>query len=127
MINRIYLGDRSVTGLEINSRDSQVRIRINLISRLPEISSDWDFYDAEDIIDGFLVFSGVYYLEVSPAGIIPGDYIIDYELTEKKGTGEFIIKTVGQPNNIYKANEESIIKIRFHDSWIENRNKKLVI
>lgn len=122
MIDRIYLGDRAVTGLEIDSRSSLIRIKINLISRLPKNNSEWGFYNNEDIENGFLVFSGISYLEISPSGIIPGDY----NLTQNKDSGQFIIRTIGQPNEMYKGDKESLLMICFHDSWLENKDKELV-
>lgn len=126
MIDRLHLSERGITGLEIDSRNLIVRVKIDSISRLPVGSNEWSYYDEEDLDNGYLVFSDVFFLEVSPAGIIPGDYIIEYELVEKHTSWEFTIITVGQPNRVYKGDKESTIKIKFHDCWLENKNKERV-
>ncbi|MHA6308826.1 DUF6258 family protein [Hafnia paralvei] len=45
----------------MDSWDSAVRIKINLISRLPIGSDEWLFYDKENLESGYLVFSEVFY------------------------------------------------------------------
>ncbi|WP_423731270.1 DUF6258 family protein [Hafnia paralvei] len=45
----------------MDSWDSAVRIKINLISRLPISSDEWLFYDKENLGSGYLVFSEVFY------------------------------------------------------------------
>lgn len=127
MIERIYLGDRAVNGFEIENQDEIVRIKIDCISRLEKGTDNWSFYDKEDIEDGYMVFHKVYFLEIYPSGIIPGDYIIDYSFTKIENGCEFIISTIGQPNEIYSGNEESMVKIRYHDCWLEDKFKKIVL
>lgn len=61
MVEKAYLGDRTITGLEVDSWNSEVRIRINLISRSPIGSDEWLFYDKENLESGYLVFSEVLY------------------------------------------------------------------
>lgn len=126
MIERIYLGDRAITGLEVDSWNSEVRIKINLISKLPIGSDEWLFYDKENLESGYLAFSEVFYFEVSPPGMLPGDYIIDYDFYEGDDGIYFNIVSVGQPNTLYKRNDEVSIKIKCHDCWLENKNKERI-
>ncbi|WP_330986238.1 MULTISPECIES: DUF6258 family protein [Enterobacterales] len=125
MIERLYLGDRAIIALEINSRDLKVRIKIDSISRLSP-QEEWGYDDKQNLIGGFLVFSDVYHLEISPAGIIPGDYIIDYDFIECPNGVDFFITTVGQPNPLYKGDDESIVRIKSLDCWLEDANKIIV-
>lgn len=127
MIDRLYLGDRAVTGIDIDSRNLIVRIRVDSISRISKVSSKWGFLDDENIENGFLVFAGVYHLEISPAGIIPGDYIIDYELVQNQNGIEFSITTIGQPNSVYKGDQDSKVIIKGLDCWLEDENKNKVL
>lgn len=127
MIERIYLGDRAVKGFEIESQSEVIRIQIDCISRLRIDTDKWDFYDEEDIENGYIVFNKVYYFEVVPSSIIPGDYIIDYKFTKIENGWEFIISTVGQPNEIYNGDKESTVRIRYHDCWLEDEFKKVIL
>lgn len=127
MIERIYLGDRAVNGFEIENQGEIIRIKIDCISRLEKGTDNWAFYDEEDIEDGYMVFHKTYFLEISPSGIIPGDYIIDYSFTKIENGWEFIISTIGQPNRIYNGDKESVVKIRYYDCWLEDKFKKIVL
>lgn len=127
MIERIYLGDRAVKGFEIESQSEVIRIQIDCISRLRIDTDMWDFYDEEDIENGYMVFYKAYYFEVVPSSIIPGDYIIDYKFTKIENGWEFIISTVGQPNEIYNGDKESTVRIRYHDCWLEDEFKKVIL
>jgi hypothetical protein len=52
----IYLGDRGCKAIVLDGWRDEVKIQIDLISR--RRSKTWDFYSAEDVEDGFLVFEG---------------------------------------------------------------------
>lgn len=65
--------------------------------------------------------------EMSPRGIISGDYIIDYSFTKIENGWEFTISTVSQSNEIYNGDKEVVIKIRYHDCWLEDEFKKTVL
>lgn len=124
MIDRIYLGDRSLKGIVIDTWNRVVRLEIDLISRLPENSEQWDFYDKEDLENGYLVFSNISYFRMNPEGCIPDDYIISFEINEvKPDIHNFEMKIVGSVQS--EVNSECIcsINIGFTDSWLENKNK----
>lgn len=127
MIDRLYLDERTLKALEIDSRNLIVRIKIDTISRISKARSQWGFCEEENIKKGALVFSDVCYLEVSPAGIIPGDYIIDYDLVQNQNGVEFSITTIGQPNSVYKGDQESRVTIKCGDCWLEDENKNKVL
>ena len=43
-LHSIYLGDRGITGFEVNSRNKCVKIHIDLISRIRSKDGNWNFY-----------------------------------------------------------------------------------
>ncbi|EON9031803.1 DUF6258 family protein, partial [Escherichia coli] len=45
--------------MEFDLWSKQIRIQVNLISRIAYGTTEWNFYDNEDLEDGYLVFSGV--------------------------------------------------------------------
>lgn len=69
----IYLGDRSCTLIELNGCSEELRIGVNLISRIRDF--EWNFYDAEDVENGSLVFEGLKFANFDPSGPIPNDWI----------------------------------------------------
>ncbi|WP_250909998.1 DUF6258 family protein [Escherichia coli] len=76
MFDRIYLGDRAIKKIEFDLWSKQIRIQVNLISRIAYGTTEWIFYDNEDLEDGYLVFSDVSFFNITPNGSIPDDYII---------------------------------------------------
>ncbi|MCZ4092571.1 MULTISPECIES: DUF6258 family protein [Sinorhizobium] len=76
-LNTIYLGDRACKTIMLDGWKKEVKIQVDAISRVR--GETWDFYTAEDIEDGFLVFEGVDYISFDPPGIIPNDDFGDIE------------------------------------------------
>ena len=56
-LESLYLGDRFCEKMEII--DDKIIFQINLISRLEEGSTEWNYYSGKDIEHGCLVFDGV--------------------------------------------------------------------
>ncbi|WP_077960816.1 DUF6258 family protein [Ensifer adhaerens] len=69
----LYLGDRGCNAVVLDGLKNEVKIQIDLISR--KRSERWNFYSAEDVQDGFLVFEGVDHVAFDPPGLIPNDEI----------------------------------------------------
>ena len=69
----IYLGDRHCTSVEMDGHSEELRIGVNLISRVR--GSEWNFYDAEDVENGSLVFEGIKFANFDRSGPIPNDWI----------------------------------------------------
>lgn len=76
----VYLGDRQCKQLIIDGVAAEVRLQIDLISRVR--GSQWDYYADEDIPDGFLIFEGVTKFELMPQGPLPNDWIDILSVTE---------------------------------------------
>nr|WP_252355876.1 DUF6258 family protein [Escherichia coli] len=70
------------------------------MSRIAYGTTEWNFYDNEDLEDGYLVFSGVSFFNITPNGSIPNDYIISI-ITDNVNVENFesTIVSVGQIPN----------------------------
>ncbi|HBB9152245.1 TPA: hypothetical protein JS360_004365 [Escherichia coli] len=89
---------------------------MNLISRIAYGTTEWNFYNNEDLENGYLVFTDVTFFNIIPNGSIPDDYIVSI-ITDKVNVEcfESTIVAVGQ------------ILIRYKDRWIENKLKEKII
>ena len=57
LLESLYLGDRFCEKMEII--EDKIIFQINLISRLEEGSTEWNYYSGKNIEQGCLVFEGV--------------------------------------------------------------------
>ncbi len=69
----IYLGDRGCKAIMIDGWKEVIKIQITCISRVR--SDAWNFYTAEDLEDGKLVFTDAKHIFIDPPGCIPNSYI----------------------------------------------------
>lgn len=74
-VNTIYLGDRACKAIIIDSWGEKVKIQVNVISRIRSDSDTWNFYNDENIVDGFIVFTGLQSILLEPQGYIPNGEI----------------------------------------------------
>ncbi|MBK1812653.1 hypothetical protein JHL18_18700 [Clostridium sp. YIM B02505] len=81
-LKTIYVGDRFIKSIVIDSQKSELKIQINLISRIRSDDGLWNFYNDENIEDGLIVFTDVETFSFNPPGIIPNDELYDWEITK---------------------------------------------
>jgi hypothetical protein len=74
-LRTVYLGDRACKAVRIEGRKQEVVLEVDCISRIRSPSGNWEFYTAEDIPNGRLVFSGVEAIHFEPSGPLPNDFI----------------------------------------------------
>ncbi|APY71916.1 hypothetical protein J9S84_000327 [Salmonella enterica] len=132
MFDRIYLGDRAIKKIEFDLWEKEIRIQINLISRLAYGTTEWNFYNNEDLEDGYFVFFDVDCFSITPEGSIPDDYIIS--MITDKVNGEYFESTIAVIGQIPNANNGDVdnvgecqIFIRYKNGWIENKFKERII
>ena len=84
-LDTIYLGDRYCERFEI--KDNRIIFQINLISRLEEGTTEWNYYSEKDVEHGFLVFDEVV------------DYTLNSELTFNDEISE--IEVIDKKDQVY--------------------------
>lgn len=117
-LSSVYLGDRACKGIVIDSWRKEVKIHIDAISRVR--GETWDFYTAEDVEDGFLVFEGVDRFSFDPPGRIPDDEMGDIEFVGYE-SGRFTV------NIDIGSVEQSDGKVKFHNVKLTIRAKAVAI
>ena len=111
-LKTVYVGDRFVKEIILDSDKKEVKIKINSISRIRAAKNhEWGFCNDEDIEDGYLVFTEVSYFSMQPLGLIPNDEIYHWEVKEIEN-GLFEIELyMGAYYNFEKGQEEVILKL----------------
>jgi hypothetical protein len=82
LLRTIYLGDRSCKAILVDGWAKRVAVQIDVISRIRSSSGNWDYYQAEDIVDGSLVFTGVRSVRWDPVGPLPNDLINEVRVVD---------------------------------------------
>ena len=125
-INTIYLGDRCITGINIDSEHMSVKIQVDVISRIRSADGNWNFYTVEDIPNGKIVFNGCKRFILDSQGIIPNDFI-DISEISKVGDEEYkIIFDASQYDFYQKRNIPITIQIVFSEVYIEDNTGTII-
>lgn len=118
-LRTVYLGDRSCKSITIDGWNSTVRVQIDCISRVRDPSGSWNFYAAEDISDGRLVFAEVLTIELNGDGQMPNDLINSVEvvdLAEGVATVELSIDSV----DTEAVHHGTVLRLRRKKIWLED-------
>lgn len=75
LMRSVYLGDRACKSIIMDGWNKRLSFQIDVLSRIRSTSGHWNFYSAEDLIDGRLVFSEVAELCGDFRGLLPNDFI----------------------------------------------------
>lgn len=93
-VRTIYLGDRGCKAITLDGWNGCVRITVDTISRVRSASGQWDYYTAEDVVDGVLVFGGVTFVDLENDGSLPNDFI-DFVDAKPCGEGVEVVLCIG--------------------------------
>ncbi len=118
-LKTIYVGDRYCKGIFIDSFNSKVKMQVNCISRVK--GESWNYYNSEDVYDGFIVFNSVKSICFESDGYIPNDSINDIKaekLTDDIAKYLVTVKVDSVDDNGKRT--EVIIKIKADSVDIEN-------
>ena len=72
----IYLGDRCCIGVDVS--DERIKFQIDLISRLEEGTSEWNYYNNRNIENGYIVFDKLVNYSVKNGTTINDEIEIHY-------------------------------------------------
>jgi hypothetical protein len=72
-IKTLYLGDRGCKKIIFDCWEKEIKLQITNISRIR--GDDWNYYDKEDLVDGYLIIENVDFYSIIPSGIFPNDAI----------------------------------------------------
>ena len=101
LCNSIYLGDRYCENVKIY--ENKIIFQINLISRIKEGSSEWNYYNEKDLENGCLVFDNVISFSINNGTTINDEIEVHY-INNEDGLYHFIVEGAEYSNdaNTYK-------------------------
>ena len=119
-MSTIYVGDRYVKGIVIDSIEKEVKIKISEISRKRSEDGKWNYYNDENIENGYLVFTEVSYFSMQPPGLIPDDELYHWEIKELQNGIIEIDLYMGSYEGNEMGEREVIAKIRAKGACLED-------
>ena len=123
-LKTIYLGDRGVTGISMDSVRKTVKIHIDCISRVR--GENWNYYTDEDLENGAIVFTGCKKFFFDTNGILPSDFI-EIESVEQTADNEYsIVFDVSSYSFDEKRLVPAKLKIIFQSVYLESCDGKVI-
>ena len=123
-LKTIYLGDRVVTGISIDSVRKTVKIHIDCISRVR--GENWNYYTDEDLENASIVFIGCKKFFFDTNGILPSDFI-EIESVEQTADNEYsIVFDVSSYSFDEKRLVPAKLKIIFQSVHLESCDGKVI-
>lgn len=122
-LSTVYLGDRACKKILIDGWKHRFCLQIDLISRLKKNTDTWDYYNDEDIKDGWLIFTELSSVKFTPTGAVPNDLI--NEIKVRKTPDAYIfdisISSVSETGD----STEVLIQIKAQEIQIESNDEFL--
>ena len=123
-LKTIYLGDRGITGISMDTDNGIIKIHIDCISRIRE--KHWDHYTDEDLENGAIVFSGCKKFFFDTNGMLPSDFI-DIESVEQTAADEYtIVFDVSSYSFAEKQLIPAKLKIVFQSVCLESQDGRVI-
>lgn len=88
-LKTVYLGDRACKKIVIDGWNQLFAMQVDSISRMKEGTDTWNYYNDENIDNGWVVFEKLKSVDFSPAGAVPDDTINGIEVSEDRD-GKFV-------------------------------------
>ena len=128
-VNSIYLGDRSCKCIIVDVWNEVVKFQVDVISRMPLNSSEWNFYTDGDIENGYIVFENVKSFSYNLSKILPNGYINMFE-AERLSDEKYLFKiSLGcySENADYEELEIEIVACKLYLESPDKPNEKIII
>ena len=123
-LKTIYLGDRGVTGISMDSVRKTVKIHIDCISRVR--GENWNYYTDEDLENASIVFTGCKKFFFDTNGILPSDFI-EIESVEQTAADEYtIVFDVSSYSFAEKQHISAKLKIVFQNVCLESQDGRVI-
>jgi hypothetical protein len=124
LLKTVYLGDRACKAISLEGWNKRVVVHVDVISRIRSDTGSWDFYTAEDIPDGRLVFGEVLRVRFDPSGPVPNDLINELVVSE------IVEPTMAKPVYTFRlsvgsvddagGSTEVIVEIKASDMYLQD-------
>ena len=123
-LQTIYLGDRGITCISMDSVRETVKIHIDCISRVR--GKNWNYYTDEDLENASIVFTGCKKFFFDTNGILPSDFI-EIESVEQTAADEYtIVFDVSSYSFAEKQHIPAKLKIIFQSVHLESCDGKVI-